>query len=527
MSALCVLGPPSHMVNQEAGAAAAPSNPSESSSMRPCLVSGVAIRRNMLTVNDAQLQALVSGRGGSSGGCSKDEQASEVQAMNQVNQALSGDSTPHIISEESNSPSSTPYSLLDCLIAEKQNPFVPYLLVHDICKPKKGLTPWRSAEKADNKQPGQPGPNGVSGQTSSVSLSSGTKVSPPLVSAVHFYIPPIMEMEEEDPDVQIVGVTLPFSDTMIKFNGTPSLVPPKGSNSNNNVTAFNQGSSESKSNSSIPAGSNNTGGHTVDTLPPFPIRKEGRVVQCLELPVQVTTDQYISSITPTLDGCHVVVNTAPKCLHQNISCVDSVSATATSSLSPTGHNSVVDKTSEPRTRLQENNTEEECDRKPVSMDYSDSESSCVLGSTDVAMSDSVVNMNDGGTARGGCVLIYSINPELDLVLLDERPIRTCVIEKIEDTITSLLMLPREISQSPDEEDLTSRCDPSKDGRSTYGCGDPEGQMAVTTHHGDIRILRLPDCKVLATIEAPDRDKFVSVTYCTGECRSTIYDPRKA
>ena len=79
-------------------------------SVKPCLVSGVAIRR---ATSDADADAVVLGSNAS------EETSSEVQVLNKVNQAISKESTP-VIPHSDNTNDASP------------NPYVNYLLVHDI-----------------------------------------------------------------------------------------------------------------------------------------------------------------------------------------------------------------------------------------------------------------------------------------------------------------------------------------------------------------------------------------------------------
>ena len=95
---------------------AAPQLPSKTSKCRPCLVCGVAIRKNPLSqVSLSELQNIA-------GASCLDY--GEVQALNQVNQALTEESERRIISGP------------DSPDAELNNSFVPYLLVYDIEKKK-------------------------------------------------------------------------------------------------------------------------------------------------------------------------------------------------------------------------------------------------------------------------------------------------------------------------------------------------------------------------------------------------------
>lgn len=516
VSALCVLGPPPiSSIHMPAAAAAAPLTPEPS--LRPCLISGVGIRRNTLS-----LQGL------SEVSTAQVDSASEVQAMNQVNQALSGDSTPQIISDSSSSsqtPSPNPTPVVD--VSEKQNPYMPYLLVHDITKPKKGLQHWKSVEKCDKQ-----GSTSVGSSHSGTTSYTGTKMSQMIAPVQDCFYPPIMEIEEEDPDVQILGFPMSLTDNMIKYSGAPSLLPAKSNNNNNLSDSGHTGTLVGSTKSISTASTKDLSGNiSVESVPQFPVRKEGRIVQCIELPPQVSPDQYISSITPTVDSNHVVVVTAPKCLHQNISCVDNVSTAIVNSPSPSSQHSCSGNNNQVASDVSSPDVSRiEIPTSPVSMDCTEASNSEDTGENSiVTMTDQLVGTPSGA---GGCLMVYPVaDNSNDMVLLQYTPRYTYVVDNIEDTITSVLMLPKEICQTVEEDDLGGGLSPSKPQDGTewdvHGNGDSiDGQIAVTTHRGDIKILQLADCKTLATIPAPHRDKFVSVTYCTGEfyiffCRTPV------
>lgn len=47
-------------------------------------------------------------------------------------------------------------------------------------------------------------------------------------------------------------------------------------------------------------------------------------------------------------------------------------------------------------------------------------------------------------------------------------------------------------------------------------------MVVTTHGGHVKVMRVCDLSVLATITPPGKEaKFVAVTYCSGWCLSKL------
>ena len=388
-----------------------------------------------------------------------EDQVTDVQAMNKVNQAISGESTPQII-DESDSVSSP-----NQCRSTKPNPFVPYLLVHEI-----GTT--KSRRELKNKMAAEKVPSSAG--------SSGTKVSSLASTVQDLYMPQmpqIMEMDEEgslvptqgvhelndyfktipplvedeDDDVQIVGMQIGhYQMADWKMMNGPGLGPMSMPPPVETKTVISDNSL---------------------TIPSVLGPKEGRVRQCIELPSQVTSDQYVVSITPTLDSSHIIVVTAPKWQHKTI-CLASGSFDIQESAAP-------DLTS----------------ATEGSSVVCDSSSSAVIGN------------------KGGCLLVYKVVVKGNLIGVEEKPVQTSVIENPDDAIQSLILLPPDVSCGLEEEELS----PSEMEHDLSGSGQEEipGQVALITYAGVIKILRLADCKVLARIYPPEGDQFVSLTYCTG------------
>ncbi len=417
-----------------------------------------------------------------------------------MNQALSGE-VPQIIPDD---PSSTSSDLSSVLEQPISSPFKPYLLVQSIASSKRKRE-WKK-EKAGT------APKNVN-----------------LVSAVQdFMMPQIMEVDEE-PDVQIVGYSPPtfnnntapslqqipaplqtitsapipvakkqiFWDSITGEDGTSSPLPhlvshktvsfadkPQVLNSNtkdDNQDCVEDGKKE-----------------ILSGLASLAFQKEGRVAQCIELPPQVSNDQYVSSVTPTVDGNHIIVITSPKILHRRIS--------ALCCLTPYGS---------------------EDGMSSDSKNQQDGDVVNTQSQTRNITSDQYLN-------KGGCVLVYEVNSDSgSMVLLNEKPLLTSVIDNISNSIMSVLLLPKDIAQSQSEEvesqqtPITSAASAtSKEGISPVinaaGKSSTSAEdclnvhMAVTTYSGEVRLMRLSDCKVVATIPAPENEKFISVTYCSGK-----------
>ena len=247
VSALGILGPPEASSYQGAY--------SLDSRATPSLVSGVAIRKTVLPSGLALGKKELSS-----------SSKADVQTMNQVNQAISIETSPIISPEEPKSLNSqgTAY------------PFMPYLLVHDL-----GLL--RNTREKRLKEKLEKAPV--------VSSGKGTVVS----GMQDMYMPQIIEMDEES-DVQIIGVTPagiehavsnmihqpPTTTTLCK-----NLMTPSGSKDLSTQTE--ESTSE--------RGSGNNGS----------TQKHGRVIQCISLPKQLGGRHFIRQILPTMDGRHLIV----------------------------------------------------------------------------------------------------------------------------------------------------------------------------------------------------------------------------
>ena len=203
--------------------------------------------------------------------------------------------------------------------------------------------------------------------------------------------------------------------------------------------------------------------------------KSGRVVQCIELPSEVDGRHYVHSITPTLDGQYVVVNVVPKCINETYSVLGGVQFIS-----------------------EDAEYESSGDSKP---------------SKTVQCESEMVECSSGNNlkANGGMLLLYKVNTNSNLVLLEEEPVKTCMFDDVNEAILSVIHLPRDLA-NPDEEDAQSV--PSMKEQDTDA---PviAGHIAVTTYGGQIKIINLKDVSVLATIEAKGGEKFSSLAFCSG------------
>ncbi|ELT93547.1 hypothetical protein CAPTEDRAFT_223860 [Capitella teleta] len=221
---------------------------------RAALVSGLTIRHSTVSVTDIHC----------------DDNQSEVQAMNEVNQAISSAGSPPQIIADHLSPN--PCSLR----------FETYLLVHDF-----GHKPSCNQKRRAPVTPvTKPPPAG------------DTNKSTPLTTQdlKEAYIPmPSMEIAEDpDPDVQIIGFT-----------------PPPGEESPNPEFGF----QVQKLPSPAPNSKFSTLAQKCTSMKVRP--KSCKVVQCLQLPLELGSHQYISHIVPSHDL--VMVVTAHRMYHEKLS----------------------------------------------------------------------------------------------------------------------------------------------------------------------------------------------------------------
>ena len=452
VSALCVLDSP-----DESAIGATPLTVVASSGQpSPCLVSGVAIRRSALT--NYQLSPVLM----------SDNTHSKVQALNQVNQALNEGTLPEIISPEASTNDS---DLPGFPVGGAMNPFVPYLLVHDISNAGSKSVSRKTSSKdciGGSGKDAAPLPAGYHGNKTGA-----------LYQAIQQAYPQYMLDVEDEPDVQIIGVTPPLLGSSEPDSSTSSATaetslpltdlgnpppPPKGSDVPLMVPLGGSSSGEATVKQDLTMVTTDGG----ESLTQWGIGKPGHVIQCIEFPQEhVDSSQYVSAIVPSLDGCHVVVATSPKCVNTKINVVSQ-------------HEAGISSSADVATPL---------------------------------------------ATSGGCILLYRVISEGSIVHLDETPVRVCPIDTIDDTVMSIVMLPPEIvqlSEDDDDDDFGDhmvsgdRSDDAIAGRGSYG----QGQFAVTTYKGDVKILDLCDFKTLARIVQPEGRAFVSTTYCTGEFHCT-------
>lgn len=451
-------------------AAASPAHSPAVATPRPCLVSGVAIRRISPAVTDIldSTQSV---------GAVENSLKSEVQVLNQVNQALSDEPVMEIITSEAEAVSPAACDGQAETHGPQMSPFIPYLLVHDIVNPK--LKPESNGEKLrSGKSRKSTGPYKVCASVQSPPksfLSQSLENGGPL----------------EDPDVQIVGVTPP--QTTSQLTNVPlslascvsKTIGSSNTSSNNNVDvplgeSLGVGSTTQEGTSSS-LGSSDT---KISPLADWTRDKEGRVVQCIPLPSQVDSSQYVSSITPTQDGKFIIVVTAPKSLDPIVDLVCNGASTSSAS----------------------------CDHK---ISPGNEASTSFQTSSGVVDNDSdATTKSSSGHSSGGCILIYRVLCDSGLVVLDETASRVFRLDNLSEAVIALSLLPREISSLSEEEERLSS--PLTDSEDSITATEVLGLAVLVSQAGIVTIRQLDDFKVMATILPPDpADKFVAATFCSG------------
>ena len=363
------------------------------------LVSGVALRQSHISVNQFTVTE-------------SNQESSEVQALNQVNEALN---SSQIISD------SLP------------NPFIPYIVVHEITCGK--------SSKDLQQQGTSSGSSGTSQQDkmwkTNVTLKSNHKnkvghskmAATPHMNLVQQSIGEAMDLytDEEDPDIEIVSVTVPQSLHQQQQQQSHQL--------------FNPVPDTSDSRSSVDPS----------------VQTEGLVLQCIALPSEVDSHNIVSSITPTPDGSLLVASLTPRCLNRKFNII---------------------------ALWGEDNTEHGSSGKDNG-----------IGSCDCS-----------GSATSSLV-VYRVDSKGQL---SEDVVCVKTVQGKQHAAKSVLMLPFEVGQNGDEEEAPVNRKKDDDHIAA-------SYMAVVTHGGQVLVMIVENLSVVATLTCGHaKDKFVAVTYCSGE-----------
>lgn len=187
--------------------------------------------------------------------------------------------------------------------------------------------------------------------------------------------------------------------------------------------------------------------------------KAGTILQCVELPKEYQReDLEISAIVPTLDKQHVIVSVIPR-----------------------------------------------------------KQSKCVISNCVTCNGNTESTMD----IPGGCLLLYRYKfDDGEYALLEDVPVMVKSIDKLDNAITSVLILPSDVCDLQEEEDegnsseISSQVPNSRTG-SSKSC-DVHGLIVVTLSSGKFWLMNVCDFKVLAEVLPPENDQFISSTYCSGK-----------
>lgn len=398
----------------------------------------------------------------------------DVQLMNKVNESVSGETSPQIITDTDCDTLSQTVPTDDDILNSSTN-FIPYLLVVSV---KEDLKRISKQPSTDSLKP---------------STSSGNMV--PTLGSMSMNHPDwsLLDMYDSDPDVQIIKVT-PGPTSLSTSSPTE--------NSKQEEMAESCGSGKV----SIPE----------SAIKRLSSQRSGNVLQCLELPIDLQCDHLeVKSICPTLDKQHIVVVVSPRsvCSSQSLTSFKLSDCTESKSEStdPSIASIAISSTSDSQTNSSKNSGFSEMSGYSVSEDNMNTNTSAIETS-DVALPNQ------------GCILIYSFSYDCDSMYasIEEKPVITRQVEAGEGGVTSVFVLPGEVCDQSNEEDLV-QCDdeifvtaPSLDSIHNSKPSGLYGQLAVIYTSGKMSILNVCDLALLATIYPPASDRFIDVTFCSGK-----------
>ena len=265
-----------------------------------------------------------------------------------------------------------------------------------------------------------------------------------------------------DPDIQIIGFTpAPNQPVQPKFKN-PIHHLPKGVTVNhvgNSITIY-----QSNSHPQVVEPQMEDLEEVEEAVPNGP--KAGVVLQCVEFPAHFQKEHLeVHSITPSIDKQYVIVVLAPK-------------ADVTSG--STRDDSVMENSHPAQSNGTANGYHDPC---------------C-----------------------GGAILVYKLIFSDVWVTLNETPVAVHTIEHLKNSVTNVLVLPQEMSDQAEDEELGSNTTSFTNvvSNSKVKPSPCLGQLAVTLKSGSVWLLNLADMKLLSEIQPPEDDTFLSLTYCIGK-----------
>ena len=391
--------------------------------------------------------------------------------MNKVNESVSGETSPQIITDadcDTVSPQTVPTD--DDFLNSATN-FIPYLLIVTV----------KEDVKRISKQP--------STDSLKPSTSSGNMV--PTLGSMSMNQPDwsLLDMYDSDQDCQIVKVT-PGPTSLSTSSPTES--------SKQDDMAESSGSGKV----SLPE----------SAIKRLSSQKSGTVLQCVELPSELQSENLeVKSICPTLDKQHIIVVVSSRTTCSSQSSLTSVKCEE--------YSETVSDYTDPSCTAS-STSETECLYSKKSSGYS--ETSEISGSDD-NMNTNTSSEKSGTMSNYGCILIYKFSYDVETMYatVDEKPVIVRHTDMLEGGISRLFVLPGEVCDQVEEDDIV-QCDdeifvsaPSTDSPQGGKLSGLYGQLAVIFSSGKMNILSTCDLNVLASIQPPGGDRFIDVTFCSG------------
>ena len=513
--------------------------------VHPSLVCGVSLRRTKCastdSTNTASSPKLAS---------SVERRSEVVQLMNRVNEGVRNEDL-RIISDVDSQDGGDEFSLPDSTLT-------PHLLVVTF----DGND--NSASSGENKAKGGGcGPSGGSagGQGSKhkgpVPAGDAGKVAQMNSFMANDNWSMLMESDPwMDPDVQIVGYTPSPAQVSPMKHGQPTSgtkpVPILQNGPSDLTSSFSgfgsEGSSPQSPNMHMPAEvmselkkKEAEGQEEMEMVPPIPA---GAVLQCIQLPADFCSEALeVRSIQPTVDRHYAIVVVAPRSEYLADSDVDSPAADSKPMDHAQAENMEMD-------HAQAENIEmDHAQAENVEMDHAQAENmeTSTVGGDGAKVSpspspsvpvDIVPEPQQRGPPRTACssglysgvyggLLVYKVQSCDGRTRLAETPCMTHRVQQVEHIISDIFVLPPEVAEQMDEEDMGGRqtsleCTAvatsgsnTAQTASTNGIG-AIGQVSLILADGSMKILNLADARVIGNLSPEDGDGFISATYCTGE-----------
>ncbi|GFS25394.1 baculoviral IAP repeat-containing protein 6, partial [Elysia marginata] len=205
------------------------------------------------------------------------------------------------------------------------------------------------------------------------------------------------------------------------------------------------------------SGSSTTSGSTAPVISDFPskvpVKIQGTVIQCLELPSAFQMEQIeVQSILPSIDKQHVIVILTTK--------VGFLESTSSSGLVQDGYPSTI----------------------------------------------GAVSAHD---FCGGGILVYRLRSENGRLVLEDEPVVKYQVTSPHDVITSTFLLPPEVEdQVEDGVRLQQAAD-------NHGTSHVMGHLVVTTASGTVKVMPLASLSPVAELNPAPSEKYICTTYCSG------------